>query len=178
MDQVPLAAIQRRRRPHWVHPQRSDHYHHYYARATERYRRNAALLARLADRVVGRLTDELLSALGIKTQARSVVISHRTQRHILERRQIVNDADADLAAHRIGEALENLQFEVLPRKAPHAVNLVGFVPSTGRSLEVALKFVTSNNSPKGQDECWVSTAILLGRSRFRKFKAGGRLKQL
>ena len=47
--------------------------------------RNAALLE-LADRFLGELPDFVISALGIKTEARRVLVSAAQQRHAISRR--------------------------------------------------------------------------------------------
>jgi hypothetical protein len=105
-------------------------------------------------------------------------LGRATQRHIIKRRQVASNADVALAAHRIGEALADLRYEVLPRDNPDEVNLVGYVGSQQRYLRVILKFVPASTSPASQDECWVKTAIPMGNKRMRQARRQNRLKTL
>jgi hypothetical protein len=61
-----------------------------------RMRASAALLA-LADRYVCELSDVLVFALAVTTSSRAVKISARQQQHILERRALATQVDANLA---------------------------------------------------------------------------------
>ncbi len=132
----------------------------------------------MSDLVVGLLAEDFISALGLTTDARQIVLSRKSQQHILKRRQVASTADAALAAHRISEALATIRFELLPRMRPHVVNLVGYVGSQQRYLKVVLKFIPGSKSHSSKDECWVSNAIPVGKRRMRKERARHRLRPL
>ena len=177
MDPAILAGIQRRRRP-THHLSRTDQVSAHYLRMNNRRRRNITLLTLLVDLVVARLDGTLTSALGITTGAHQIVLGRATQRHIIKRRQVASNADVALAAHRIGEALADLRYEVLPRDNPDEVNLVGYVGSQQRYLEVVLKFVPASRSPSSVDECWVKTAFPKGSQPMRGLRRRNCLKSL
>lgn len=119
-------------------PARSDAWEDHYVRAVqlENWRRQQFLLL-LADRLVFTLSDAFTSKLGAATTARSVMISAERQRHILGRRAVVSELDADLAARRIHEALEDYKF-LMPPKKPNIYKLIGFASSADRLILVAL----------------------------------------
>lgn len=177
MDPALLADIQRQRREavrhHFVD---SNEEHHLIIAAADRHRRNTILLALLSDVVVGTLDNAFLSALGLTTSARQIVLNRQSQQHILKARKVASSADAALAAHRISEALENIQFELIPRARPDTVNVVGYVHSQSRYLRVVLKFKPGSSSHASNDECWVRTAIPFGRKQMRRARAQNRLK--
>ena len=96
----------------------------------------------------------------------------------IKSRRVASNADVTLAAHRIGEALADVRYEVVPRRKPHVVNLVGYVKSQQRYLRVILKFVPASTSTASQDECWVKTAIPMGNKRMRQARRQNRLRVL
>ncbi len=138
---------------------------HYIAVQIAAHRKRGAIVAALADCRIGALT------LGVNTTARSVLISAERQRHILERRQLVSTFDADLALRRLQEALEQQRFLV-----KDTFKVVCWVSSVERYVLVALKFVPSARSKKGDDECWVQTAYPFGTKKFRRFMQSGKLR--
>ena len=144
---------------------------HYIAVQIAAHRKRGAIVAALADCRIGALTEELIVALGVNTTARSVLISAERQRHILERRQLVSTFDADLALRRLQEALEQQRFLV-----KDTFKVVCWVSSVERYVLVALKFVPSARSKKGDDECWVQTAYPFGTKKFRRFMQSGKLR--
>ena len=154
----------------------SNEDHHLIVAAADRHRRNTILLALLSDVVVGILDNALLSALGLTTSASQIILTRQSQQHILKARRVASSADAALAAHRISEALANIQFELMPRGRPDVVKLVGYVHSQSRYLRVVLKFVPGSSSHSSDDECWVSTAIPFGKKEMRRAHAQNRLK--
>ena len=146
---------------------------HYIAVQIAAHRKRGAIVAALADCRISALTEELIVALGVNTTARSVLISAERQRHILERRQLVSTFDADLALRRLQEALEQQRFLV-----KDTFKVVCWVSSVERDVLVALKFVPSAQSKKGDDEWWVQTAHPFGKRTFRRFKQSGKLRPL
>ena len=146
---------------------------HYIAVQIAAHRKRGAIVAALADCRIGALTEELIVALGVNTTARSVLISAERQRHILERRHLVSTFDADLALRRLQEALEQQRFLV-----KDTFKVVCWVSSVERYVLVALKFVPSAQSKKGDDEWWVQTAHPFGKRTFRRFKQSGKLRPL
>ncbi len=163
-----LHVVQRR-----VH---QDAYHYAVQSAQRQRRARGAIIAALADRQIGALTEELIAALGVNTTARSVLISAERQRHILKRRQLVSTLDADLAARRLQEALEQPRFLVEDEGSDTRFKVVCLVSSLERNVLVALKFVPSAQSKKGDDEWWVQTAHPFGKKKFRSFKQSGKLR--
>jgi len=147
------------------------------ANQSSRRRAQAALLVH-TDRYLGDLSEYVIERLGEKTAARRVVISARQQRHILERRKIVNTVDADLCARRLGEALQNLRYWKQPQGDPRVYELIGFVPSANRHVLVALKLVSAEYSKSGADEWWVRTAHPYGRKKLRRKLTSGSLQSL
>jgi hypothetical protein len=148
---------------------------HYIAVQIAAHRKRGAIVAALADCRIGALTEELIVALGVNTTARSVLISAERQRHILERRQLVSTFDADLALRRLQEALEQRRFLVKDEGSDTTFKVVCWVSSAERYVLVALKFVPSARSKKGDDECWVQTAYPFGTKKFRRFMQSGKL---
>ncbi len=163
-----LHVVQRR-----VH---QDAYHYAVQSAQRQRRARGAIIAALADRQIGALTEELIAALGVNTTARSVLISAERQRHILKRRQLVSTLDADLAARRLQEALEQPRFLVEDEGSDTRFKVVCLVSSLERNVLVALKLVPSAQSKKGDDEWWVQTAHPFGKRKFRSFKQSGKLR--
>ncbi len=163
-----LHVVQRR-----VH---QDAYHCAVQSAQRQRRARGAIIAALADRQIGALTEELIAALGVDTTARSVLISAERQRHILKRRQLVSTLDADLAARRLQEALEQPRFLVKDEGSDTTFKVICWVLSLERDVLVVLKFVPSAQSKKGDDEWWVQTAYPCGTKTFRRFKQSGKLR--
>ncbi len=141
-----------------------------------RARMSAALLA-LADRRVCDLSDALVLLFAVTTSSRSVTISVDQQRHILERRAVASTIDADLAAHRIAEALGCARYLKRPRKAG-LFEVIGDVPGSDRHLLVALKLVPSSNAKTGMDEWWIATAYPIGKSKLRQLVQTGQLTEV
>ena len=147
-------------------------------RTTARRRRNGAVLLALADRHVCRLSDRLFTALGGNTSARNIWLSVERQRHILDRRQAVSRDDADLAVHRLAEALDGALYIVAPQRREAVFEVIGYVDSVDRHLLVALKLVPAARSRRSRDEWWIQTAHPLGSTRLRQMKARGQLRNL
>ena len=147
------------------------------AQHLENWRRNNQFLLLLADRLVFTLSDKLVAALGAITAARAVMLSAERQRHILERRALVSQPDADLAAHRIHEALEDCGF-LMPQRTQDIYEVIGCASSADRRILVALKLVPAARSATKQDEWWVQTAHPFGEKRFRRYMASGKLRLL
>ena len=110
--------------------------------ATLAFRRNAAILE-LADRCLGELPEPVLTALGLQTTARRVLISAAQQRHAILRRAVASKPDADLVALRLTEALSNVRYHLLPRKNARTFALVGYSPSADRHLVLVVKLVSA-----------------------------------
>jgi len=139
--------------------------------------RNAALLE-LADRFLGELSEAIISALGVTTAARRVLISAAQQRHAIARRQLSTQLDADLVAARLTEALGNLRFLLAPQRDPRVFEVVGYTPSADRCIRLPLKLVQAASATTKQDEWWVQTAIPFGVSKYRTRRARGELRTL
>jgi len=138
------------------------------------FSRNAAVLE-LADRLLGEFSEEVIASLNVSTSARRVLISAERQRHAIRRRQIAAKGDAELVASRLVEAFAHVEYLMLPQR-PRVFALVGLVPSVERYLVLALKLVAGDGSKP--DEWWVQTAHPLGRKKFRKAHASGKLIRL
>ena len=147
-------------------------------RTTAHRRRNGAVLLALADRHVCRLSDRLFTALGGNTSARNIRLSAERQRHILNRRQVVSRDDADLAARRLTEALDDALYLVVPQRREAVFEVIGYVDSVDRHLLVALKLVPAVRSHRNRDEWWIQTSYPLGSKRLRQMKARGQLRNL
>ena len=141
-----------------------------------RARMSAALLA-LADRHVCELSEALVLAFAVTTASRSVTISARQQQHILERRAVASAPDANLAAHRIAEALRCPRYIKRPRKAG-LFEVIGEVSQSGRHLLVAIKLVPSSKATTGLDEWWVATAFPIGKRKLRQLVQTDQLTEL
>ena len=139
--------------------------------------RNAALLE-LADRYLGDLRDELITAIGAQSAARRVFISADRQRHAIGRRQIAAQVDADLVATRLSEALVNVRYQLLPQRNPRVFEVVGYVPTADKCLLLALKLVKAADAATKQDEWWVQTAHPFGSRNFRRELGRGHLREL
>jgi hypothetical protein len=144
--------------------------------------RNAAVLE-LADRYLGDIPEVVVEALGLSTAARRVLISARCQRHAIERRkiarrQITAQADADLVALRLTEALANVRYQLLPKTDSRIFVVVGYVPSADRCLVLPLKLVSAADAETNQDEWWVQTAYPFGSKPFHKAKASDLLVEM
>ena len=144
----------------------------------QRLRRARTLLLLLADRQVCTLADSIVLALGVETSARDLMISAERQGHILKRRQLVSNFDADLAARRIADALSSVRYVVQPQRRANIFEVVGYVNDADKHLLVALKFVAAAHSKRSQDEWWVQTAYPLGTKRRREMIANGHLRPL
>jgi hypothetical protein len=139
--------------------------------------RNAALLE-LADKFLGELSNDIVSALGIETSARRVLVSAANQRHAIARRQLATQFDADLMATRLTEALANLRFLVTPQRDPRIFVLIGFAQSADKCIGLPLKLVRVATAATKQDEWWVQTAFPLGAGTYRRKLARGELHVL
>jgi hypothetical protein len=125
------------------------------------------------------LTEALIQAIGAEnTQARTVLISTERQRHILERRQIVSETDAELAAHRLAEALSHIHYMKVPQSKPNLFDLVGYVSSANRYIVVALKLVRAGSSKKGDNEWWIQTAYPCGAKTMRRLVKNGQYRPI
>jgi hypothetical protein len=112
--------------------------------------RNAALLE-LADRLLGELSNDIVSALGIETLARRVLVS-ANQRHAIARRQLATQFDADLMATRLAEALANPRFLITPQRDPRIFVVIGFAQSADKCIGLPLKLVRAATATTKQDE--------------------------
>lgn len=108
---------------------------------------------------------------------RAVMISAERQRHILERRALVSQPDAELAAHRIHEALEAYEF-LMPQRKHNTYEVIGYASSADRRILIALKLIPAAHSATKKDEWWVQTAYPFGKRTFRQHMASGRLRPL
>jgi hypothetical protein len=152
--------------------------HQIAAQSQQRLRNTRTLLLLLADRFICDLHDGLIRELGIVTDARRVMLSAERLRHILQRRQVVSQIDADLAAHRISEALAGARFVRVPQRRPDVFELIGQVASADRHLLVALKLVRSSRTKTGHDEWWIQTSHPVGREKLRKLEASTQVRIL
>jgi hypothetical protein len=123
------------------------------------------------------LTAELVAQLGIVTTARDVVMTPDVLQHIVDRRAVVSRDDVDLAANRLHEALAHPCYLEAGRSKPTVWEVIGFVPSAGRHVLVALKFLRAS-SDAGQDAWWVQTAHPFGSKTLRTRLARGELTAL
>jgi hypothetical protein len=128
--------------------------------------RNAALLE-LADRFLGELSEAVIGVLKVSTIARKVLVSAAQQRHAIARRQLSTQADADLVALKLQEAVANLRFLVTPQRNPRIFELIGYSPSADKCIVLPLKLVPAGAAKTGQDEWWIQTAIPFGAKRYR-----------
>jgi len=145
--------------------------------ASKKNRRDAILLAAIADRYIADLPEYIATALDIGSSVRRILISAEQQRHILHRRQVVSQFDADLCARRLSEAISNIEYLILPQRDNRVFELVSNVPSVKRRLLIALKLVNGVNSKSGHDELWIRTAYPFGKRTFRRRLARAELRQ-
>ena len=150
---------------------------HAAVQVTLAFPRNAAILE-LADRCLGELPEPVLTALGLQTTARRVLISAAQQRHAIHRRAVASKRDGDLVALRLTEALSNVRYHLLPRKDARTFALVGYTPSADRHLVLVVKLVSAVSAKTKEDEWWVQTAHPLGIKKFHQAWATGRLVAL
>ena len=176
MTAFPAALLVRRTGPLPVHRVASAAWHPLPG-ASVRRGMSPALLA-LADRLVAILSTSFLSALGVTTTATNVVISATQQHHILTRRRVSSQVDADVAVNRIGEAVEAANFLLIPHDREDVFELIGHVATADRHLLVALKLVSGACSKSGRDEWWVRTAYPIGAKKLRQLSSKGRLRTL
>ena len=139
--------------------------------------RNAALLE-LADRLLGELPELVIAVLGLKTEARRVLISAAQQRHAIKRRQIAAQNDAELVATRLTEAIENVRYQLLPQRDPRVFEILGYLPSKEKYILLPLKLVSAADAASKQDEWWVQTAHPFGSRNFQRAQQRNRLLEL
>jgi hypothetical protein len=109
------------------------------------------------------------------------VLSAQCQRHAIEQRKrhhIAAQADADLVALRLTEALANVRYQLLPQRDSRIFLVVGYVPSADRCVVLPLKLVSAADAESKQDEWWVQTAFPFGSKPYRKAKASALLVEL
>lgn len=146
--------------------------------ANQRYRRNAAIFAALADRYIADLPDHIIATLGIKLNVRRILISARQQKHILHRRQLSSKVDADLCTNRLSEGCANIEYVVQPQRDSRVFELVCLIPSANRRILIAIKLINGADSKSGKDELWVRTAHPFGQKNFKRRLARNELRQL
>jgi hypothetical protein len=140
--------------------------------ATQHYR-NAALLE-LADRELGYLSDALISAFGVATAARQVLISAETMRHAVRRRQLAAQLDADLVATRSSETLANPRY-LRRQRDPRVFELIGYVPSVDKCLVLPLKLVRVETANGVSEQWWARSLFPFGAKTFQRLHAQGNL---
>lgn len=145
--------------------------------ASQKHRRDAILLAAIADRYIADLPEHIAAALDVQSKVRRILISAKQQRHILHRRQVESQLDADLCARRLSEAISNIEYLVLPQRDNRVFELISFVPSANRRLLIAIKLVNGADSKSGNDEWWIRTAHPFGQRTFKRRLARGELRQ-
>jgi hypothetical protein len=143
-----------------------------------RLRQSLRMRLALADRLIGELPKALISHIGAATSTRKVLISAERQAHVLQRRQLVSQIDADLAAGRLEEAVQGIRFIRWPPRKAGIYELVCEVESGHRRVLIAIKMVPAGQSRSGGDEWWIQTAHPLGRRKFRQLEAQGLLHKL
>jgi hypothetical protein len=147
--------------------------------AIQAHRQRAqAVLLHLADRYLADLPEYVIKVFGARTEARQVTISASQQRHILERRQVVSEIDADLCAYRLAEALQHLTHWIQSQRDPRVYEVIAKLPSAGRHLMIALKLVPGTDSRSRRDEWWIRTAHPFGAKRMRRMLATDALRLL
>ena len=140
-------------------------------------RRKAAVLE-LADRYLGDIPEVMVDVLRPPTAERHVVMSAERQRHVIERRTIADELDAELVAFRLTEALANVRYQLLPQRDPRIFEVISYVPSVDRCLVLPLKLVSAVDAGTKKDEWWLQTAFPIGAKKFRRAKAKNRLVEL
>ena len=89
----------------------------------------------MSDLVVGLLAEDFISALGLTTDARQIVLSRKSQQHILKRRQVASTADAALAAHRISDPGQHrVYIDPVGRQVPGQLVGEAYDPRFGRGV--------------------------------------------
>jgi len=129
--------------------------------------RNAALLE-LADRLLGRFTESVITILRVQTAVHQILISAVQQRHAIEGRKISAQGDADLVASRLTEAVQHLHYQRLPQRRPEVFELLGYVPTCKKYILIAIKLVRSQNAATRVDEWWVQTAFPFGKRKLKE----------
>lgn len=123
------------------------------------------------------MSDALVTALGLATNARLVILSVRTRRHIVARRRLVSRSDSLLCIRYLSEALHNPIGILVPQRDPRVFEIVGFIPSANRHVLVAIKLVPAEASKGATDEWWVRTAHPFGKRVMRKKDRCGLLRR-
>ncbi len=68
-----------------------------------------------------------------------------------------------------------MSYIVTPQRKPNVFEVVGFVPSANRYLDIVIKLVAAPRAKTGQDEWWVQTAYPFGKRTLRQLGRAGRL---
>ena len=145
--------------------------HQVSAQQLARYQLQRSVFQALQDRKIIELADNIRLAIGLATSAATVFLSAERHRHILERRQVSRQIDADIAANRIGEALSDIRFKRNQLRRSDVWDVIGYIASVQTHLLVALKLVPAVRSAKQSDELRIQTAYPIGKKRLRKWLA-------
>lgn len=136
------------------------------------FRMRDALLAGLRDRPVADLSEATLQRLGLAVMTRTVMISAERHGHIILRRQLAAQVDAEapaLSANRIADALRDLRYRRATRRSPTIWDVIGYVQGASRHLQVSIKVP----SVPSRDQMWVQTAFPVGHKTLRKLLRTG-----
>jgi len=128
-----------------------------------------AVILTLVDREIITLDPIIMEWIKLESSSGTVVISAAQHRHIIERRQISSQFDADISANRLAEALGNIKYKLRSQARPYFWEVIGFANSAGRYVRVVLKLVPGDRSRSGKDELWIQTACPAGKKRLKKW---------
>ena len=110
-----------------------------------------AVILTLVDREIITLDPIIMEWIKLESSSGTVVISAAQHRHIIERRQISSQFDADISANRLAEALGNIKYKLRSQARPYFWEVIGFANSAGRYVRVVLKLVPGDRSRSGAD---------------------------
>lgn len=132
-------------------------------------RRQMAALQFLVDREMIVLDPRVMRSINLNASTSTVLISASQQRHIIERRQISSQKDADICANRLTEALSDIRYFQKEQKISYYWEVIGFTKSANKYVRVVIKLVPESRSRSGKDELWISTACLAGDKKLKKW---------
>ncbi len=147
--------------------------HHIAVQNASHMRRQMAALQSLVDRVIIVLDESMMRSIKLEASTRTVVISASQQRHIIDRRQISSQKDADICAYRLTEALSDIRYKRKEQKIPYCWEVVGFTNSANRYVRVVIKLIPKDRSVSHKDELWIRTACPAGDKNLKKWLLKG-----
>jgi hypothetical protein len=116
--------------------------------------------------VVGALSDTVIEALGITTDARSVWLHPDAVTHIITRRA----SEAEFILQNIPVAILRPAYVGVEMSDQRRICVVHKVGQPHAWLHVAIKLVTAAEARSSKDELWISTAHPLGRRSLTRMR--------